>query len=246
MGETRLWTNRMPVGKLVVMGVDVGGTNTNVALALQGKSPSILISFHYATRDLKGLEGPVSDALQFAREHKLTVKRGCIAAAGPVVNGRVKGLNIPFVIDAVAVSKKMKVKFSLINDFEAIGRGMGVIPKKDILTIQNGRQVKGAPQVIVGAGSGLGKSVLAYDAAVKSYVPLPSEGGHADFAFYPEEFDMCRFFARSGRCPDENSMVSGRGIEAIYTFLRPMALGNRMVDEVDQAADKAKLISSIT
>ena len=69
----------------------------------------------------------------------------------------------------------------------------------------------------VGAGTGLGKSLLLYDEKLKLYAPTSSEGGHADFAVTSEEEWM--FVSDLSQATWEN-LISGKGIEHIYQTLR--------------------------
>lgn len=243
MVDIRVWTNSVPSGKSVVLGGDIGGTNTNFVLATTAKKPSIITSFHFSTNEIKDIAVAIKVVTDYAKEHKLSIKKGCVAVAGPIDKGKVSGPNIPFTIDIKKMSTKTKLKLSIVNDFEAIAAGIEVLPPKDLIVIQKGKTQKQGVQAFLGPGTGLGKAFRVWDAKLKSYVAFPSEGGHGDFPFNSSEFDMAKFFVKNSRAPSWEDMVSGKGIESLYTFLRPMAMGNRMVDEIDQSNDKAKLIS---
>jgi glucokinase len=109
----------------------------------------------------------------------------------------------------------------LINDFEAVALGLELLPQKDIITINHGVRRKHANYGFIGAGTGLGKSVMVWHHFAGRYLPVPSEGGHADAAFYSDQECALNTFIKEGyACPVSwESILSGQGIKQIYRFL---------------------------
>ena len=95
-------------------------------------------------------------------------------------------------------------------------------------------------RALISAGTGLGESLLIWDALKRRHLPLPSEGGHSDFAARTErEIALLKYLMRTlkGRVSFER-VVSGLGIKNVYGFLKddqrmeePAWLRERMVNE---------------
>jgi glucokinase len=79
--------------------------------------------------------------------------------------------------------------------------------------------------VVIGAGTGLGTTILVEDRASGKYRPVAGEGGHADFVPAEEaEFRIAQWIRvhrnRSPRNPlDWETVVSGRGLVNVYEAL---------------------------
>ena len=95
-------------------------------------------------------------------------------------------------------------------------------------------------RALVAAGTGLGEALLIWNPAARRHIPLPSEGGHVDWA--PRnalEIEMLEWLLKrlNGRVSTER-VVSGLGLKNIYEFLRdakkmeePAWLRERMATE---------------
>ena len=203
-----------------VLAGDIGGTNTNLCIAGAGKKPDLLFSMHFKSSELESLIPAVKEMLKYAKEkHGIKVRNGCFAVAGPVSDGYARTTNIKWDVNAEDILRKTGLKRAiLINDFQAIGYGISFIGKKDLFVVRKGKS-KGN-KAIIGAGTGLGKSVLIFDG--KAYKPVASEGGHADFPAQSKfELKLVEFIRKKRNIKQVNyeELVSGRGIEIIYKFL---------------------------
>ena len=72
------------------------------------------------------------------------------------------------------------------------------------------------------AGTGLGEALLIWDPKARRHRPIPSEGGHCDFAARNDrEIALLQYLQRTlnGRVSFER-VVSGIGIKNVYAFLR--------------------------
>jgi glucokinase len=93
---------------------------------------------------------------------------------------------------------------------------------------------------LVSAGTGLGEGLLIWNAMTHTHLPLPSEGGHVDWAARNDrEVALLQYLRRTlnGRVSTER-VVSGLGIKNIYGFLRddqkmeePQWLKDRLASE---------------
>lgn len=122
-----------------------------------------------------------------------------------------------------------------------------------------------APKALVGAGTGLGECFLAPDSD-GSYRAWPSEGGHVEFAPHNElEEDLLHYLQARLNRPDGaggagaagdaekqpcarvsvERVVSGRGLENIYEFLRwkfPDEVDAKIDGEYDRSNERGRLI----
>ena len=99
-----------------------------------------------------------------------------------------------------------------------------MLAKKDVGVIKKAKNVPKAPIVVIGAGTGLGKTTLIYNENYRSYIPLPSEAGHSDFSAQNHmELNLINFIKKhkkiNANVPYEE-VLSGRGLSNIYLFLR--------------------------
>jgi glucokinase len=82
-------------------------------------------------------------------------------------------------------------------------------------------------KTILGAGTGLGKSIMVWDHALAHYISLPSEGGHADFAAYSEKEFALASFIKSVKGKDLpvswEDLLSGRGIRRTHAFFKAVS-----------------------
>jgi glucokinase len=112
-----------------------------------------------------------------------------------------------------------------MNDFEAIGYGINLLKKKDFLIINKkiSNKIKNQTKAVIGAGTGLGKAILNYDECFNCYVPIASEGGHADFPVYDlEELKLINFIKKIKKINQVSweDLLSGKGLESIYFYLK--------------------------
>ncbi len=72
---------------------------------------------------------------------------------------------------------------------------------------------------LIAAGTGLGECILYWDGA--RYRPMPSEGGHDDFAPNSDsEIELLRHFRGNYLHVSYERIVSGPGLHAVYEYLR--------------------------
>ena len=174
---------------------DVGGTNTYIAImgVKNNKSFDAIFKNIYSTKSIKGFENLLNDTLREAKEqYDIEVNTACIGAAGPVSRkrGYVKLTNAPLEIStSELLAKTMLEKIILVNDFEIIGYGLDILDaKKDVIKLHHtGKDltsgwVQTNTFAAIGAGTGLGMSIAPYNLDKQLHMPLPSEGGHIDFA----------------------------------------------------------------
>jgi len=243
-----------------VLGVDIGGTNTNFGIAgIKDNKPFLLFSLQFKSQELSSLIPAIFETLDYAKnEHNIEISDACIGAAGAVspANDYADLTNVKWDVDAREILDKTPLQTTfIINDFQAIGYGVNLLDSsnnKDIFPVKKGSENDGSSfetQAIIGAGTGLGKSILSYDTRFQAYIPIPSEGGHGDFPAQNDfEITFLDFIKEKRKIyapVSYEDLLSGNGIEMIYTFLRQSKAprSSQFTNEIDQADEKPVLIS---
>lgn len=209
------------------LAADIGGTNSNFGVfALLQERPVLVLSLHYKSQQIKDFTDFMKQVVDYIfAQYAISFKSACIGVAGITYPARVmaRPTNIAIEINTHDVMKATGLKdVFLINDFEAVALGVELLNEKDIITINRGVHYKHANMAFLGAGTGLGKSVMVWHRSDKRYFPVSSEGGHADAVFYDQrEWDFQDFvYKHYNVCPISWEMIlSGVGIQKIYHFL---------------------------
>jgi glucokinase len=218
--------NAAPEQRVLV--ADIGGTNSNFGvLVINNHQIELCMSLHAPSKKITNYTQFISTLKQHIEaSHHITLQRGCIAAAGPLSQRRqhVKPTNLSAVISIPDIQAAAAfTQLYLINDFEAVGLGIDYIDPAKILTIRAGVQQPESQKASIGAGTGLGKVALLWNDAHSQYLPLASEGGHADCSAQTEqEAALFTFMHQENRttCPISwESVLSGGGLSLIYRFL---------------------------
>lgn len=216
---------------------DMGGTNTNFGIfSLDTKNPVLLFSVHYKSKEIESFPETVKHLCDYIKsEYNIEIDNSVFGAAGVVKQNRLyaQPTNTKWPIDVNEIKKITGIKnLILINDFEAVGFGIESVDPKDIAIINQGIEIPKAQRACLGAGTGLGKSLLIWSESLNMYIPQPSEGGHADFIVHDkEEFGFLEFMQKNIALPmaiEENKncviswehVLSGIGIQYIYLYLK--------------------------
>ncbi|HEX6184150.1 MAG TPA: glucokinase [Pyrinomonadaceae bacterium] len=211
---------------MIIVG-DIGGTKTNVALfdeavgAFVGR-PVVQQSFPSGRYD--SLEAIVGEFVAAQKPVRLT--HACFGVAGPVVRGRADGTNLAWTMSEEGLARALGLpRVRLINDLEATAYGIGELSPEQLYTLNEGEGERDGHRGLIAAGTGLGTAAIFYDGA--RYHPMPSEGGHIDFAPRDQrEFELLQYLREKigGRVSYER-VLSGLGLFNIYSFLRDRGHG---------------------
>ncbi len=199
---------------ITILAADIGGTKTNIALYQSDRNGlSVLNQKRYVSKDYPSLSAIVHDFSSGTLPARISA-----AVAGPVVNGKSKLTNLPWVLDSEAMSKEMNVPVHFINDLEATAYGLAGLGKDELATLAAGDPEAKGNIAIIAPGTGLGEAGLFWDG--QAYHPFATEGGHSDFAPRTEK-DVQLFYAlqkQFGHVSWER-LVSGMGIKNIFNCL---------------------------
>lgn len=203
---------------MLILAGDIGGTSTRLAFfdSSCGKL-SLQAEACFSSRDAGSLEEIVA---RFVREQGIAAERACFGIAGPIRQGRVITPNLPWSVAADELARTLGLaEVQLINDLAANAHGIDLLGPEDFVVLNQGVPDPTGPIAVISAGTGLGEAFAYWDGS--AHHPLPSEGGHADFAPRNElEAELLLYLrAEHGRVSTER-VVSGPGLRNIYRFLR--------------------------
>ena len=203
---------------ITVLAGDIGGTKTELALySSQGGLRRPQVKEKFASRDYSGLEAIVKS---FLSHHGRHVDRAAFGVAGPVVGGRAKITNLPWVMEEAALAQSLGINsVCLINDVTAFANAVAVLVENDLHVIQKGSPAAEGTMAVAAPGTGLGEAFLVWDGT--GYRAYGSEGGHADFApSGPEESALLAFLANRYDHVSYERVCSGMGLANIYAYLK--------------------------
>lgn len=210
----------------MIIAGDIGGTKTNVALfETRGRQLGrIVVQQSFPSGGYDSLEAILADFVRAQRPDVIT--GACFGVAGPVVRGRVEATNLAWHVSDESLARSLKLRHvQLINDLEATAFGIGELSPEQLYTLNEGEADPAGHRALIAAGTGLGMAGIFNDGG--RFIPMPSEGGHMDFAPRNErEFELLLYLHEKvgGRVSYERVM-SGLGIFNVYSFLRDRGYG---------------------
>jgi glucokinase len=202
----------------MILAGDIGGTSTRLAVfEVRNNALRTVVERTYPSREHAGLREIVS---RFVAEHRPDIEQASFGIAGPVIDGRVKTPNLPWVIDAQDLADELGLSATgLLNDLEANAYGVAALAASDLVPLNAGSPGATGNAAVIAAGTGLGEAGLYWDG--KRHRPFAAEGGHADFA--PRnalEIELLRYLLQTHEHVSYERVLSGPGLHNIYRFLR--------------------------
>jgi glucokinase len=149
------------------------------------------------------------------------VAAACFGVAGPVIENYSRTTNLAWVVDGSIIAKQFDIPHvRLVNDLEATAYGLLLLRPDEVEVLNPGAPPKKRQALaLVAAGTGLGEGILFWNGT--AYQPMPSEGGHADFAPNNDaEIELLRYLRGQYLHVSYERLLSGPGLHAIYEFLR--------------------------
>ena len=207
------------MAKILLIG-DIGGTNARFALA-DPKRPGFTDVHTLQCADYASADDAITAYLEDVGAKSPDVI--CLAAAGPIVEQRVRFTNNPWRIASRELAEHFDIeRVRLLNDFEAIAYSIPFLTDTDCLPF-------GLPEPepldtehytvgIIGPGTGLGAVGLRRYGDL--LIPIAGEASHGGFA--PEtqvQIDMLSALRERFDRVSTERFVSGPGLENIYWAL---------------------------
>jgi glucokinase len=226
-----------------VLAGDIGGTKTNLGLFTRGKRRPLL-KFHetYPSRQYSSLESIIA---LFLAKYPVNIKSACFGMPGPIHNGAVRVTNLTWKTSESRIRGRFKFKkVRLINDLTATSLAIPFLNKKELHTLNKGSRQKDGNLAILAPGTGIGETLVVCESG--SFIPVPSEGGHVDFAPNNEkEVELLRYLKKKYGHVSLERILTGPGLADIYAFLtsrRKDKDDRRILIEIKKA-DPAMIIS---
>ncbi len=156
----------------------------------------------------------------FLSQVSLPVDWACFAVAGPVVQGRAKITNLPWIVEEDTLARELRMRsVYLLNDLEAIAWAVPSLGPNDLETLNEGKAEKGGAIAVIAPGTGLGEAFLSWDG--ERYHAHASEGGHADFAPTDStQIQLLQCLLQRFEHISVELVCSGSGLPHIYQCLR--------------------------
>ena len=201
---------------------DIGGTNARLALAIRDPdNPGFSHELQLTCADFASAHAAIEHFLSEKSAAKPEIM--CLAAAGPVVNRRVRFTNNHWSLAADDLERQYSgAKIQLLNDFEAIAHAVPHLQESDCLQV--GLPDSGALPAdnytvgIIGPGTGLGAVGLKRVNGVS--VPIAGEGGHIGFAPATQvQLELLTVLRERFDRVSSERLVCGSGLENIHWAL---------------------------
>jgi glucokinase len=173
----------------------------------------------------------------------------CFGVPGPVNRGVVKATNLPWTLSEEELKRELGIqKIRLVNDLVAYTAAIPFFSRADLLVLHEGSAERSKSlSCVLAPGTGLGMAFLHTLNGVPH--PLPSEGGHANFAPNSDlEIELLKYlkkeFPTSVSC---ERLLCGPGLHNIYRFLRDTGVQKEspLAHERMEKENPAAVISSL-
>ena len=203
----------------MLLAADVGGTKTLLGLfARAPERPTRIEVGEFTTLDYDDLAPMIREFLKANGVDARAIEAATFGVAGAVTEQVARLTNVPWVVDAAAVTGTAGIRrVHILNDLEAMAHSVVVLEPSELAILQQGVAQPGGNAAVIAAGTGLGEAfLLNLDGR---FLPGASEAGHADWgARTPREIEMLAALSRIyGRCSVEH-VICGPGLVNIYQF----------------------------
>ena len=181
------------------------------------KRPEPLVVESFASREAPHLENIVE---RFLKSHPAPISSACFGIAGPVINGRCKTTNLPWVVSETQMKSRFHWRHvRLLNDLAAAATAVPLLRRSEQVSLNKGIVQKKGNLALLSPGTGLGQAMLVYQDG--EYVPLSSEGGHVSFSPTTEaEIELWRYLRKKYGHVSVERVLSGPGLVNVYSWLR--------------------------
>jgi len=234
---------------MILLAGDIGGTNTRLLLVdYNGSVTKFLFEKDYISAEFSDFYKILEMFLEDSNG-SYSIDAACFGVAGPVSNNEARITNLPWIIKAQSLREILNISnVAVINDFVAVSQGISVLDDKDVEVVQHGSYSEKTnihpTSVIIGAGTGLGVACRTW--VNDHYHIISSETGHTNFPPSTQlQTELLLWLQQTRSQVSLESLLSGRGFETLYTFLRDIKKipESSLIRESLRKGDPAKIIT---
>ncbi len=222
---------------------DVGGTKTNLAIfSSHAELRKPVLEATLPSASYSSLEALVAD---FLAQATFPIERASFGVAGPVIDGKAKITNLPWIMDEAHLQQELHVeKVTLVNDLVAMANAVPLLEADDLYTLNEGQPEPNGTLAIIAPGTGLGEAFLTWDGS--RYRTQPSEGGHTDFApTNAAEIELLRYLLGKFDHVSFEQVCSGIGLPHVYAYYRDCGQYEEpswLAEQLAEAKDRTPII----
>jgi glucokinase len=202
----------------MILSGDVGGTKTLLGVFEPAASrPRLVTTASYVTNAYHSFTDILDEFDRIAAQHG-TIDAVAVGVAGPVIGGVSRLTNISWDISAAEIRTHRGIRHvELLNDLEAIANSVELLTGDEVAVLQPGVSRTDGNGAVIAAGTGLGQ---AYLHRVNGRMrPVPSEGGHADYAARTDrEIEFVRMLREQFGRAEVEQVLSGPGLINLHRF----------------------------
>lgn len=203
----------------MILSGDLGGTNARLAL-YDAQAKRRILEKTYPSREFASAGAVIA---RFLRDHpSATPTVASLGIAGPVEGHKCVATNLPWVVDGKALARRFGFeRVALHNDMVALAFGCEGAKARDRVLVSGPRapSTRRGVVAVVAAGTGLGECFLVPSEG--RVVPMPTEGGHADFSpRNGEEYALLAFAQRVFGRVSQERLLCGDGLGLTHRFVR--------------------------
>lgn len=200
-----------------LLAADIGGTKT--LLQLSHANGEVIVQQRFENTAFADIESLLTTFLSSIPANYLPITSACFAIAAPVSDRRVQLTNLPWIIDSDKLLAEFPItQLELVNDFAAVGHGIGELAEQDLIVLQQGEPQEKALRAVIGAGTGLGQAIMS--PIHKGWRVWATQGGHTDFAPLgaTQQPLLARLLDQFEHVSYER-ILSGSGLVMLYRFI---------------------------
>ena len=202
----------------MILAGDVGGTKTLLGLFdVADPRPVQRDGRTYVTTEYSSFTG-ILDAFERDLGRPIDVDAIAVGVAGPVVANKATLTNVEWDVSAAEIAKRLgTTRVRLLNDLEAMANGVDVLSPDELAILQEGEPRADGNAAVIAAGTGMGQAYL--HRVNGRLLPVPSEGGHADYAARSDrEIEFVRMLRDLYGRAEVEQVLSGPGLLNLHRF----------------------------
>ena len=191
---------------------EIGATNARVDLVQDKYTKHNQVN--YLINDFDSIESLIKNYLE---KTGVSAKKAIIGVAAPILEDTVEFININLKFSQNSLRKKFfKDQLLLLNDLELQAYAIDSLKDEDVLQIGDQKKELSGSKILVSPGTGLGLSGIV-EGKVK-----PTEAGHLNIpGNLPRISALVKNFElENKRIPTFEDLLSGKGLNYIYSFLK--------------------------